>query len=125
MKNSIKLAAGSFLAAAFVVSGSAALAGEGGSAGSVAAKLGLLGNVTELSSSIATGKNAAATTGHTETSGTFTSAVGGAGVLTVTNANSTTAGYTVAADGTLGTAQANSLTGGGTIDVGNSTLELP
>jgi hypothetical protein len=125
MKNSIKLVAGCFLAAtAFVVSGSAALAGEGGAAGSVSAKLSGVGNITGVSSSIAVGKNAAATTGHTNGTETFTSAVGGAGVLTVTGANTTAAGYGVAADTNLAV-QANQLNGTGNINAGTGVLSLP
>jgi hypothetical protein len=126
MKNSIKLVAGCFLAAtAFVVSGSTALAGEGGAAGSVAAKL-TSGNVTSVSSSIAVGKNAAATTSHTDTSNTFTSAVGGAGALTVTGANTTGAGYGVASEAVLNqiVGQANDLSSVGAI-ANTGAITLP
>jgi hypothetical protein len=124
MKNSIKLVAGGFLAAAaFVVSGSAALAGEGGAAGSVSAKLSG-GDVTGISSSIAVGKNAAATTARTNASDTFTSAIGAAGQLTVTDANQSDAGYAASVDTGLGN-QLNQLNGAGNINAANGTLNLP
>jgi hypothetical protein len=125
MKNSIKLVAGSFLAAAaFVVSGSAALAGEGGAAGSVSAKL-TSGDVTGISSSIAVGKNAAATTARTNASDTFTSAIGAAGQLNVTDANKAEAGYVAATDANLGNAQTNQLNGDGEINATTGVLSLP
>jgi hypothetical protein len=85
--------------------------------------------VRRLSSSISVGKNGAASTARTNATDTFTSAIGGAGTLTVTNANQASAGYALGADANLGIAQANTFGGNtSTITVapvnGNDTVTV-
>jgi hypothetical protein len=106
MKTSIKFATGLILAAAaLVASGSAALAGEGGAAGSVSIKfagtfttlavpvgapVGTLGvvvaDVSRLSTSVAVGKSFAVATARTSGNSTSTSAIGSAGGFSISNA---------------------------------------
>jgi hypothetical protein len=107
---------------AVVASGSAARAGEGGAAASVAAQLS--GGVpTAISSSLATGKTSAAATARTTAAGdTFTSAFGTAGTLSLVDASDSTAAYAAGSDVNLGRAQANQLTGG---SVTSSSTILP
>jgi hypothetical protein len=145
MKTSIKFATGLILAAAaLVASGSAAQAGEGGAAGSVGVKFASTlsvitvapgtppvtinaPDVKSISSSVAVGKNTAAATARTGTD-TFSSAVGNAGSVTLSNANDTTAGYLTALDATPTTAQANSLTPVATppvVNLGPTGIVLP
>jgi hypothetical protein len=114
MKTSMKAIAGLVLVAgALVASGTAARAGEGGTAGSVAMKFDT-GLPTSSSTSIAVGKNGSASNSRTNASDTFTTAVGANGAFGLTNGGSATVGYTVSVEAAgaagLGTAQANSLT---------------
>ena len=136
MKTSIKFATGLILAAAtLVASGTAALAGEGASSGSVSIQFtpsaggpGPAVLATGISSSIAVGKQSAASSANTTgTVDTFTSAVGGGGALTITGANDTSVSYIYGADATLGTAQANALVNTATIGGtgGISSVTLP
>jgi hypothetical protein len=99
------------LVGAVVASGSAARAGEGGAAASVAAQL-TGGIPTSISSSLATGKTSAAATARTSGGDTYTSAFGTSGALTLVNASQATAAYGAGSDIDLGTAQVNQLTGG-------------
>jgi hypothetical protein len=121
MKTSIKFATGLILAAAtLVASGSAALAGEGGSAGSVSIVFaGTVTNnipdVARLSTSVAVGKGFAVATARTVATDAFTSAVGAGGGFDLTDANGTNAAFSAvtetAAD--LAINQANAFTGSG------------
>jgi hypothetical protein len=123
MKTSIKFATGLILAAAtLVASGSAALAGEGGSAGSVSIVFtgGSSGtppvpNVARLSTSVAVGKGFAVATARTGATDAFTSAVGAGGGFDLTDANGTNAAFSAvtetAAD--LAINQLNTFTGSG------------
>jgi hypothetical protein len=129
MKTSIKFATGLILAAAaLVASGSAALAGEGGAAGSVSIKFaGTLSvpngapantpaspDVSRLSTSVAVGKNYAVATAFTSGENTLTSAAGAGGDFVLANANVATANFTAnTGSDTLGTAQNNSFAGSG------------
>ena len=146
MNVSIKFATGLILAAtALVASGSAALAGEGGAAGSVSIKFGAptvvtpavaptaafpLGapavtrpNVARLSSSVAVGKGFATATARTTTDNTFTSAVGSGGGFILLNANSVNAQYSDRAENAaeLAIAQANSFDGSGATTLAPTT----
>jgi hypothetical protein len=128
MNISIQFATGLILAAsAVVVSGNIAHAGEAGAAGSIAAQFGTVSGVantlTDLSGAVAVGKAGAATAARTTDNGdTFASAVGGAGTLKVTGANTPNVGYTAADDTNLGTAQANNLTDKATLKFTNNVL---
>jgi hypothetical protein len=106
---------------AVVASGSAARAGEGGAAASVAAQL-TGGIPTSISSSLATGKTSAAATARTTATDTYTSAFGTSGTLSLVNAAQATAAYAAGSDADLGTAQANQLTGG---SITGTAVNLP
>jgi hypothetical protein len=110
------------LIGAVIASGSAARAGEGGAAASVAAQLSG-GIPTSISSSLATGKTSAAATARTTATGdTYTSAFGTSGFLILTDASLSTAAYDAGSDANLGTAQANQLTGG---QITATSVDLP
>lgn len=109
------------LIGAVLASGSAARAGEGGAAASVAAQL-TGGIPTSISSSLATGKTSAAATARTTGTDTYTSAFGTSGSLTLVDASLSTAAYGAGSDANLGTAQANQLTGG---QITATSVELP
>jgi hypothetical protein len=128
MKTSIKFATGLILAAAtLVASGSAALAGEGGSAGSVSIKFGApsIGapDVARLSTSVAVGKGFAVATARTGATDAFTSAVGAGGGFDLTDANGTNAAFSAitetAAD--LGINQNNTFAGSGATNLAPTT----
>lgn len=126
MKTSIKLTAGLFLAAAaLVASGTSALAGEGGAAGSVAFQVNpYTGAPGSLSSSIAVGKATAATLARTTTTNAYTSAIGGGGLVTITNAGGATAGLTLGIEdpSTIGILQLNTLIPGAATIKGNGSV---
>lgn len=111
------------LIGAVLASGSAARAGEGGAAASVAAQLSG-GIPTSISSSLATGKTSAAATARTTGTDTYTSALGTSGTLSLVDANQATAAYTAGIDISLGTAQANQVSDGD-ISVGSLVVNLP
>ncbi len=94
MKNSFKLATGSILAATILINfGSIATADQTRRVGVVAIIYDANNNISSLASSIAIGKNAAAGTASIVGNEAATSAVGGAGILTVTNPNTVNVGY--------------------------------
>ena len=109
------------LIGAVLASGSAARAGEGGAAASVAAQL-TGGIPTSISTSLATGKTSAAATARTTGTDTYTSAFGTSGTLSLVDASQVTAAYAAGSDAALGTAQANQLTGG---QITATAVELP
>jgi hypothetical protein len=140
MNVSIKFATGLILAAtALVASGSAALAGEGGAAGSVSIKFAgtstvpagapvgapAVPDVSRLSTSVAVGKSfavAGARTAGTETN-TFASGAGGGFVLN--NANSNAADFTATTETISATVsganQVNTFAGSGTATLAPTT----
>ena len=105
MNVSIKFATGLILAAtALVASGSAALAGEGGAAGSVSIKFAgtstapavgapAVPDVSRLSTSVAVGKSFAFATARTADDKTATSAAGAGGGFKLNQANSSAADF--------------------------------
>ncbi len=119
MKLSIKLATSLILAVGAVVGTSyAAMAGEGGASGSIAVQFATGNVVTGLSGAVAVGKSSAASSASTFINfgfdnETYASAIGGAGALTIKNANLDTISYKVAEDSNLGTDQGNKLAGSG------------
>jgi hypothetical protein len=135
MKTSIKFATGLILvAAALVASGSAALAGEGGAAGSVSIKFGtttttipanglipavVVPDVSRLSTSVAVGKSFAVATARTSGNSTSTSAIGAAGGFSITNAGTNFAA-TAETPGNTAIDQANNFDG---ISAGVTTLK--
>jgi hypothetical protein len=138
MKTSIKFATGLILAAAaLVASGSAALAGEGGSAGSVSIKFGTptvipavgttpavtIPNVARLSTSVAVGKGFAVATARTGATDAFTSAVGAGGGFDLTDANGTNAAFSNVTEtaGDLEINQENSFVGSGVTTLAPAT----
>ena len=126
MKTSMKLTAGLLLAAgALFASAPCALAGEGGAAGSVAFQVNPFTNAPgSLSSSIAVGKQTAATIARTTDGNSYTSAIGGGGVVSLTNAGSATAGLSLAIEdaSTIGTTQLNVLSGNAATISGNGSV---
>jgi hypothetical protein len=120
------------LIGAVVASGSAAHAGAGGAAGSVAVQFTGSGATlapTQLSSSIAVGKQSAATTARTAAGVTFTSAFGTAAPLTLNDASKDTANYVAGSEGTttLILNQANALVGpsGYSLTPAGATASIP
>jgi hypothetical protein len=106
MKTSLKLAIGSILASTILINfGSIATADQIRKVGVVAIIYDANNNISSLASSIAIGKNTAAGTASIVGNEVATSAVGGAGILTVTNPNTVNVGYsfTPESDTNLGT----------------------
>ena len=94
MKTSLKLAIGSILAATILINfGSIATADQTRRVGVVAIIYDANNNISSLAASIAIGKNTAAGTASIVGNEAATSAVGGAGTLTVTNPNTSNVGY--------------------------------
>jgi hypothetical protein len=109
MKTSLKLALGSILAATILIDfGSIATAAQIRTVGMVAI-IYHGGNISSLSSSIAIGKNTAAGTASIVGNEAATSAVGGAGILTVTNPNTANVSYSFVPESSisLGTSSTN------------------
>lgn len=137
MNVSIKFATGLILAAtALVASGSAALAGEGGAAGSVSIKFAgtstapagggpAVPDVSRLSTSVAVGKGYAGAVARTVGDNTNTSAFGSAGAFALSDANSAAPGFTSTTEGNdpglLDLTQANSLSGSGATTLAPTT----
>jgi hypothetical protein len=112
MKNTQLLASLAIVAGAVVSFGTAAHAGEGGAAGAVSLIMDAASGtnvITDLSAAAAVGKVNAAAASSTATSSTFASAQGSAGTLSMTNANTTGAGYTGGTDTALSSKQENEL----------------
>ena len=120
MNVSIKFATGLILAAtALVASGSAALAGEGGAAGSVSIKFAgtstapagapagapTVPDVSRLSTSVAVGKSFAFATARTADDKTATSAAGAGGGFNLNQANSAAADFLSVAETASATTQ--------------------
>lgn len=103
---------------------SMASAGEGGAAGSVSVIM-TGGAITNLSAAAAVGKLNAASATNSAPGGTFASAFGSAGVLTVTSAGTSAVGYADVADAALGTAQANTMSNPAIINATNGTVIIP
>jgi hypothetical protein len=106
MKTSLKLAIGSILAATILINfGSIAIADQTRRVGVVAIIYDTNNNISSLAASIAIGKNAAAGTASIVGNEAATSAIGGAGILTVTNQNTVNVGYSFVpeSDPNLGT----------------------
>jgi hypothetical protein len=106
MKTSLKLAIGSILASTILINfGSVATADQTRRVGVVAIIYDANHNISSLASSIAIGKNTAGGTASIIGNEAATSAVGGAGILTVTNQNTVNVGYSFVAesDTSLGT----------------------
>jgi hypothetical protein len=96
MNISLKLAIGSiFASTVFINFSSAATADQIRKVGVVAIIYDANNNISSIASSIAVGKNAAAGTASIVGNEAATSAVGGAGILTVTSPNTVNVGYTL------------------------------
>jgi hypothetical protein len=96
MNISLKLAIGSiFASTVFINFSSAATADQIRKVGVVAIIYDANNNISSIASSIAIGKNAAAGTASIVGNEAATSAVGGAGILTVTSPNTVNVGYTL------------------------------
>jgi hypothetical protein len=130
MNVSIKFATGLILAAtALVASGSAALAGEAGAAGSVSIKFnaptGVVPNVARLSTSVAVGKSFAVAGARTADDKTSTFATGAGGGFVLNNANSAAADFTATTETISATVsganQLNTFTGSGTTTLAPTT----
>jgi hypothetical protein len=137
MNVSIKFATGLILAAtALVASGSAALAGEGGAAGSVSIKFAgtstvpsgggaAVPDVSRLSTSVAVGKGFAVAGARTADDKTATFAAGAGGGFTLNNANSAAAEYNAVAEAisttVSGANQVNDFAGSGTATLAPTT----
>ena len=110
MKIPFKLAIGSILLSTILINfGSIAVADQTRRVGVVAIIYDSNNNISSLASSIAIGKNTAAATASIVGNEAATSAVGGAGILTVTNPNTANAGYIFEAESStsLGTSSTN------------------
>jgi hypothetical protein len=110
MKTSLKLAIGSILAATILINfGSVATADPTRKVGVVAIIYDANNNISSLAASIAIGKNAAAGTASIVGNEAATSAVGGAGILTVTDPNNVNVGYILQPESSssLGTSSTN------------------
>ncbi len=139
MKTSQLLAAVLMTSGGLASFNSMASAGEGGAAGAVSVLMDAnTSKITHLSAASAVGKlNAAATTntttangsyyyGYNNTSpGTFASAYGSAGAITVSNAGTTNVNLSGVADTQLGAAQVNTLAAPATISATTSTVVIP
>ncbi len=107
MNISLKLAIGAFFASTvFINFSSAATADQIRKVGVVAIIYDANNNISSIASSIAIGKNVAAGTASVVGNEAASSAVGGAGILTVTNPNTVNVGYelTPESPSSLGTA---------------------
>lgn len=101
MKTSLKLAMSVLFASTVLINfSSAATADQIRKVGVVAIIYDANNNISSLASSIAIGKNAAAATASIVGNEAATSAVGGAGVLTVTNPNTVNVGYELTPEST-------------------------
>jgi hypothetical protein len=110
MKTYLKLAIRSILAATILINfGSIAIADQTRRVGVVAIIYDGNNNISSLAASIAIGKNAAAGTASIVGNEATTSAIGGSGILTVTNPNTINAGYTLVPESSssLGTSSTN------------------
>lgn len=116
MTSLIQLTTGIVFVVQVITATSIAQAGEAKAAGSVSIKTDVNGNITHLSSSIAVGKNSAATTMLTTGTDTFSSAIAGGGTITLINPDQSDAAYTLSSDKNLGAVQINRLSGSTTID---------
>ena len=125
MKTSMKLTAGLLLAAgALFASASSALAGEGGAAGSVAFQVNPYTNAPgSLSSSIAVGKQTAATVARTTDGNSYTTAIGGGAQITLGGSGASTSLVLAIEDPTtIIVGQANTLTAGAATISGNGSV---
>jgi hypothetical protein len=113
MNISLKLAIGAFFASTvFINFSSAATADQIRKVGMVAIIYDANNNISSIASSIAIGKNVAAGTASIAGNEAATSAVGGAGILTVTNQNTVNVGYELTPEsptnlGTISTTPSN------------------
>jgi hypothetical protein len=114
------------LVGAVVASGSAAHAGAGAASGSIAVQLSG-GTPTSVSSSIAVGKQNAASTARTATGVTFTSAFGSASTLTLNDAAKDTAAYVAGSESvpTLTLNQGNTFTGPSGYNLTTGVASIP
>ncbi len=129
MKNSGKLTASLVLTiGAIIATSKLAAAGEGRAAAAVAVYLNENNIITGISTSIAVGKNDANATALVDGGNTFTSAVGSAGVIILTDPDRPNASYKVGTDPDLKTPQTKTLSNSGSLSAttpGASTLITP
>ncbi len=123
MKNSLKLAIASILASTILINfGSIAIADQTRRVGVVAIIYDANNNISSLAASIAIGKNTAAGIASIVGNDAATTAIGGGGVLTVTNPNTVNVGYSFVpeSNANLGTISTNpGLSGSATVDSNN------